>query len=573
MKALINDVFPQRGEVAALMRAKDWSQTSLGAAASWSTSLRAVLRLMLTSRYAMWLAWGPELLFFYNDAYREQTLGKKHPSALGRPIRDVWAEIWSDQLEPRITQVLESGEASWEEGLLLFLERNGYPEETYHTFSYSPATDDAGTIAGLFCVVIEESERVIGERRLALLRELASALARATATAEVTSAFEETFAAGTRDIPFGLMYLFEEDGARSTARLVSQIGIEAGHPAAPELFELTADDGPWHLGAVHRDGRPVDVPLASDFAWPTGPWRRPPENAIVVAIPQAGQAKPVGAFVAALNPHRPVDAGYRSFLELFVGQLATGLDNARAYETERKRAEALAEIDRAKTAFFSNVSHEFRTPLTLMLGPTEDALASSERALRGDELEIVHRNELRLLKLVNALLDFSRIEAGRVEARYEATDLATLTIDLASAFRSAMERGGLRFEVDCPALAAPVYVDRDMWEKIVLNLLSNALKFTLSGSVRVSLRRTEAGIELTVEDTGAGIAPYELPRMFERFHRIEGTMARTHEGSGIGLALVRDLVRLHHGTIRVESELGRGIEIHGRAPQRSLAPP
>jgi K+-sensing histidine kinase KdpD len=262
--------------------------------------------------------------------------------------------------------------------------------------------------------------------------------------------------------------------------------------------------------------------------------------------------------VAALNPHRAADDNYRSFLELFVGQLSAGLANARAYETEKKQAEALAQLDRAKTAFFSNVSHEFRTPLTLMLGPTEDALQSEERVLRGEALDIVHRNELRLLKLVNALLDFSRMEAGRVQASYVPTDLSQLTCDLASAFRSAMERGGLRYEVDCAPLSAPFYVDRDMWEKIVLNLLSNALKFTLEGFVRVTLRQIDGSAELEVRDSGPGVSASELPRMFERFHRIEGAPARTHEGSGIGLALVRDLVELHGGSIRIESEPGHG---------------
>ena len=193
--------------------------------------------------------------------------------------------------------------------------------------------------------------------------------------------------------------------------------------------------------------------------------------------------------------------------------------NVKAYEDERVRADALAALDRAKTAFFANVSQELRTPLTLMLGPTEDALSAPERVLRGEQLETVHRNQLRLMKLVNTLLDFSRAEAGRVRVTYEATDLPALTTDLASAFRSAMERGGLVFEVDCAPLEGPVYVDREMWEKIVLNLLSNALKFTIEGAVRVVLRDAGEHVVLEVNDTGAGIATSEQHRLFERFHR------------------------------------------------------
>ncbi|MEO8165237.1 MAG: ATP-binding protein, partial [Betaproteobacteria bacterium] len=215
---------------------------------------------------------------------------------------------------------------------------------------------------------------------------------------------------------------------------------------------------------------------------------------------------------------------------------------------------------------FSNVSHEFRTPLTLMIGPTEDALESPERALQGEELESVHRNELRLLKLVNTLLDFSRIEAGRVTASFEPTDLALLTANLASAFRSATERAGLELIVACPPLAVPVYVDREMWEKIVLNLLSNAFKFTFKGSICVEIDATGNCAELRVRDTGIGIAANDLEHVFDRFYRIEHSGGRTHEGSGIGLALVRELVGIHGGTIKVSSSLGAGTTFTARIP-------
>jgi PAS domain S-box-containing protein len=233
-----------------------------------------------------------------------------------------------------------------------------------------------------------------------------------------------------------------------------------------------------------------------------------------------------------------------------------------AREEERQRAETLAELDRAKTLFFSNVSHEFRTPLTLSLAPLQDALSDSTHPLdpiQRERLELVHRNSIRLLKLVNTLLDFSRIEAGRMEAVYEPIDLAMFTTELASVFRSAIERAGLKLMVDCPPLPEPVYVDREMWEKIVLNLLSNAFKFTFAGEIRVSLHSSDGNQALLqIQDTGAGIAPEHLPHLFERFYQVRGTQARTHEGSGIGLALVHDLVRLHGATIEVNSTVGEG---------------
>ena len=296
-----------------------------------------------------------------------------------------------------------------------------------------------------------------------------------------------------------------------------------------------------------------------------GAWLEPCTEAVEIPFGMAA-GHPVGILVCGISPRRALDGAYMSFFETVAAHVAKALANARAYEEERGRAEALAEIDRTKTTFFSNVSHEFRTPLTLMLSPLEDMLG---RAAPGDtitvernEIELIHRNGLRLLKLVNALLDFTRIEAGRIQAVYEPVDLAGYTAEIASAFRSAMERAGLRYVVECPTLPEPVYVDRDMWEKIVLNLVSNAFKYTLTGEVSVTMRtapdRTAA--ELVVRDTGIGIPERELPRIFQRFRRVEGQRDRSQEGTGFGLALVQELVRLHGGTIRVESRVGRGTE-------------
>jgi PAS domain S-box-containing protein len=230
-------------------------------------------------------------------------------------------------------------------------------------------------------------------------------------------------------------------------------------------------------------------------------------------------------------------------------------------DDQKRVEESLAALDRAKTTFFSNVSHEFRTPLTLMLGPLEEIQKEAREQLSPERQELlatVHRNGLRLLKLVNALLDFSRIEAGRLQASYQLTDLVTFTSEIASAFDSAMKSAGLRFSVECLPIADPVYVDRDMWEKIVLNLLSNAYKFTFAGEVALALKPAAGSVELQIGDTGVGIPGEHLGHVFERFHRIESTQARTHEGTGIGLALVEELVKLHGGSVRVESMFGAG---------------
>ncbi|MFF5029828.1 SpoIIE family protein phosphatase [Streptomyces collinus] len=584
----------------------------------------------------MWMAWGEELTFFCNAAYRRDTLGRKYPWALGRPANEVWAEIWND-IGPRIQTVLRTGQATWDEGLLLFLERSGYSEETYHTFSYSPLRDDTGTVVGMLCVVSEDTDRVIGERRMATLRDLGSDPSVIRTEQEVLAFADRQLARNRKDLPFTLTYLFDED----TARLAGATGIGTGHPATPATLPATpatlpatpatlpqtpdtpdapgapgaltvsdtpgapaapdtpgshgapgSHDAPGTLGVPGTPGVPdtpdaagvpgtpdaagagtvwpvaalaageaVLVPLAGDvFAGlPAGDWPEPPVQALVVPLLQQGSA-PYGFFVAALNRYRVLDEGYRGFVELTAGHIASGIGSARSYEAQQRRAEELAELDRAKTAFFSNISHEFRTPLSLIMGPAEELrtrLAGAEEPVRR-EVDVIVRNGLRLGKLVNTLLDFSRIEAGRMQACFEPVDLAAATAELASVFRSAMDRAHLVFEVDCPPLDEPVYVDRGMWEKVVLNLLSNALKFTFDGSVRIAVRRAGGHAVVTVADTGIGVPQAEMPRLFERFHRIEYARARSNEGSGIGLALVRELVGLHGGTIGAHSTEGEG---------------
>jgi PAS domain S-box-containing protein len=547
------------GALGKLVHEFDWTKTPLGPLKQWSLTLKSIVRVMLTSRFAMWMSWGPELTFLYNDAYAKMTLGKKHPWALGKPSQSVWAEIWGD-IGPRIRKVLETGEATWDEALLLFLERSGYREETYHTFSYSPLSDDNGKVAGHLCVVTEETDRVIDERRLRTLRSLATELSKTTSEDDVVDSVSRILADNQQDQPFTLTYLLSKDGKQAQLRCCT--GLAVGHPAAPEIIRLSENNATWPIDVLLRGRDSVLVDdLAKRFSSiPAGTWDVPPTRALL--LPIAGQApgRPAGVLITGLNPYRPLDVSYAGFLNLVAGEIAASVANARAYEAEKKRAEALAEIDRAKTLFFSNVSHEFRTPLTLMLAPLEDMLAeSSQLALHHQQrLDIAHRNSLRLLKLVNTLLDFSRIEAGRFEACYEPTDLADLTSQLASVFRSAIERAGLTFIVNCESLEEHVWVDRGMWEKIVYNLLSNAFKFTFQGEIEISLRKGGAGVEFAVRDTGTGIPEEDIPHLFERFYRVKNARGRTFEGSGIGLALVQELAKQHGGAVRVGSHLGQG---------------
>lgn len=390
-------------DLAALIERFDWTNSPAGPPQRWSQSLRTALGICLKSRFPMILFWGRELVQFYNDAYAP-ILGERHPAALGQRARDCWPEIW-DSIGPMLHGVLETGVATWSENLLLPLERNGFPQELYFTFSYSPIEDGDG-IGGVFCAVTETTAFVLREREA------------------------------------------------------------------------------------------------------------------------------------------------------------------------RERAEALAELDRVKTAFFDNVSHEFRTPLTLMLGPLEDVLLSPDLpAEHREALETVRRNGARLRRLVDTLLEFNRVEANRVALRRVPCDLAALTGDVASLFRSAAQRAGLAFEIAIDPFERPVLIDPRLWEHVILNLVSNAIKFTLAGTVAVRLSHDEQFIRLTVEDTGTGIAPGDLPHVFERFWRAESAQARSVEGSGIGLAFVRDIVELHGGTVSCASRMGAGTTFSVVVPHRPAEGP
>ncbi|WP_409333027.1 ATP-binding protein [Trujillonella humicola] len=576
---LTRSLFAGGGDVGAAMAERDWSQTPLGPPENWPPALRNTVRILLTSRFAMWAGWGPELAFLYNDAYRHDTLQAKHPWALGRPASEVWAEIWRD-IGPRVRSVLDSGVATWDEDLLLFLERRGYPEETYHTFSYSPLDDD-GRTGGMLCVVTETTERVIGDRRMATLRDLSAALAPTRTRRQVLDAVGAQLARNLADLPFSAVYLYDAD---DTARLGVAAGIDPDGGILPAV--LTAEDSRRAAQAPLRAGRPVHVDgLRARFPdLPTGAWEQAPDRAVVLPLTASGQGPEdlAGFLVVGLNPYRPQDEAYSGFLDLVAQQVSGALLNADSYEAERERAEALAELDRAKTDFFSNVSHEFRTPLTLIMGPVAELRAAEDLSAPRvrEELEVIERNALRLGKLVNTLLDFSRLQAGRIEARFEPVDLAATTAELASVFRSAVARAGLSYDVACAALPEPVHVDRDMWEKVVLNLLSNALKFTFEGGITVRLEPGSEAAVLTVADTGTGIPAGELPRLFERFTRVAGARSRSGEGSGIGLAMVRELVGLHGGTVTAQSTVGAGTTFtvtvpYGTAhlPADQLAPP
>ncbi len=549
------------GELGALIRAKDWGTTPLGPIDVWPQSLRSAVSILLPSKAQIVLFWGPELVSIYNDAYRP-VFGSKHPSALGKPAREAWSELWS-VLEPLFGDVVNTGEAFWAKDMMFVLERHGYAEETYFDVSYDPVRDETGRVGGVFCIVSETTGSIVGGRRLAALRDLGRVGTGAASAADVFRNSAAVLESYGKDVPFAALYSWDVDAG--VARLEAAAGVSAGDPAAPRHIDATNRADAWPVGS---DAEIVLAEAPAGVQLPGGPWPEPVKQAAILRLASRAN-ETFGFLVCGLSARRKFDDDYRDFVKLVGTNISGALAGVRALEDERRRAEQLAELDRAKTAFFSNVSHEFRTPLTLMLGPLEDMLAKGADLPPDDRamLAVTHRNGLRLLRLVNTLLDFARIEAGRAQAAYEPTDLCALTIDLASNFRSACERAGLRFVVDCESIVDAVYVDREMWDKVVLNLLSNAFKFTFEGEIAVRVRDAGDAVELSVSDTGTGIPPDELPRMFERFHRVENARGRSHEGSGIGLALVSEIVKLHGGSISVDSTPGRGTRFLVRIPK------
>ncbi|SDM62716.1 PAS domain S-box-containing protein [Allokutzneria albata] len=498
-----------------LIAARNWSATPLGEIERWSPELVASINTCLPSRVPMLLWWGPELLQIYNDAY-VPALGDKHPRSLGQPAAECWAEAWAD-LEPLARTVLDGEGATYSDNQPLLLNRHGYVEETYWTFSYSPVLDGAGEVLGIFVATTDTTPQVLGERRMRALRQLAESRG-ATELDAACDAVRRVLAEFTADIPHAEIHLDAEDGV-------------AGRVTASGRAEWRAEE--------------VVQPLV------------------------AGRPAPIGALVLGISPRRALDADYRLFLDLVAGQVGQLLAHVLDYQAERRRAETLAQLNRAKSEFFSNVSHEFRTPLTLIAGPAEDALADAVEPLppgQRERLRIIRRNAGRLGRLVDDLLDFSRIEAGRLQPDAVDTDLAALTREVAESFAPAVRRAGVEFAVSAPPLPRPVRVDPDMWEKVLLNLLSNALKYTLSG--RIELRMAVSGDDalLTVSDTGVGIPEDQIPLLFQRFHRVQGSRGRSHEGAGIGLALVHELVRLHGGSVSVTSEEGVGSVFSARLP-------
>jgi len=544
-----------------LIRSMDWSKTPLGPIATWPQSLRTSVSLCLSSTFPILIAWGPETIQLYNDSYRP-ICGAKHPESMGQNFRICW-ETALPVVGDAFTRG-QQGEGTYIKDQRMFLDRYGYLEETFMTFSFAPIRDESGEVGGIFHPITETTDKMLSARRTQVLRDVAALTSQAKANEDIYDSLTTAQPDFALDLPFLLFYELQEEG--KSARLVNTAGVVTDPALLANLTGLNVAETSW-LADLNQT-LIIDELASRVGPLAGGPYPETPHTAVRLPIFVSTREQPVGFLLAGVSPRRALDQDYLNFYALLVNTVNTAFSNVYAYQEEQKRAEALAAIDRAKTAFFNNISHEFRTPLTLMLGPLEELLRDVKLNTSGykEPIEATHRNALRLLKLVNNLLDFSRIEANRVQASFRPINLVNLTADLASSFRSLIERGGLQLTVSCLPLPSVVYADAEMWEKIVLNLLSNAFKYTLQGGIRVELRAEDNWAVLRVTDTGIGIPANELPHMFERFHRVANAGGRTYEGSGIGLSLVHELVRLHQGTITVTSVEGEGSTFTVRLP-------
>lgn len=564
--------FAGTSEMHARVNAHDWASTPIG----WPGSLRATVKTLLASRYPMVVLWGRELIQIYNEAYIG-LIGEKHPDALGRSIRDTQAESW-DTIGPMIQQVIATGVSNWVPAQRLLLERAGYREESWFSLSYSAVDDDAGRISGMLCVCSEVTQQVLSERRLRLLRELAAPTGPSRGVDATCRALVSSIAAQALDVPFALLYLGDESGESLVLR--GAAGLAEGSPLRPASLgraDVAASLGsvPWPLARA-LDGERVVVEGLERFAQVRGgPFGDLVTRALVLPLAAATEANvPDGVLIAAVSPNRELDEGYRSFFELLAGQVSVALSTARAIELERRRAEALAELDRARTAFFSNVSHELRTPLTGIIGYA-DLLGSDVWGPTTEDQRIhiarMKASAWHLVSIIDEILTFSRVDARKEGVNPMRMDIARVVEECAELLRPEATAKGLELKV-IPSIGITI-VESDLVKirQVLLNLIGNAVKFTDSGGVEVSVEGAEEAVHIRVSDTGPGIPPAKLDEIFEAFVQGDQSSTRVKGGVGLGLAVSKGLADLLGATVRVESTPGAGSTFSLIVPKRHFS--
>ncbi|MBP2371218.1 SpoIIE family protein phosphatase [Pseudonocardia parietis] len=536
------DVVPVR----TLLESTDWSVTPLGPRAGWDRELEDTIRFMLESRQPLVAWWGPELVLFYNDEFAARA-GRRHPWTFARPLREGWPEL-DAHLADELPQLLSGERAGiYRAADRLVLSRWGVPEVTWWNYSATPVRGPASRVLGLLTLVTEVTESVVGARRMSVLAGLGEVARDAPSLDVAVERLNAVLDDSVEDIGCAAVTTCGPD-PRSliTVRVdgppANWLPIDPGPDAGPVVEFVTAEPAP-------DDGDGAGLPV-TDLA--RGVMHTPDGVACIAVV--------IGA-----PPLLPIDAAHRSFLRLVVDHIGTVLTTAVIRDRERDHRDDLSTVEQARADYYAGLGDEFRDPLSLVLGSLERLRAHTDGAVRG-QAELAHRNAERILKLVDGLLDVSALQSGKHEGLFAATELGATTAEIVAAFAPVLERAGLALDVSCPPPGRPAWVDRDAWEKVVLNLLSNAVKYTTDGGVTVELTQEGEQVVLQVADTGVGIPDDEIDSLFDRFRRPGRPRGRTAEGSGLGLPLIRQLVRLHGGSIGVASEPGRGSVFTVRIP-------
>ncbi|CAG8446791.1 3528_t:CDS:10, partial [Scutellospora calospora] len=560
----------------------DWSSTLLGPMDSWEPTLKIATNLCLQSAFPSCIYLHPSSwISLYNEAWIP-IVKARHP-AIGKTFKEVWPEAY-DIVIPQFENVRITGKGIIKTDTYYELQRDGYIEETYFYYTFSPIFKSDGTVNAIFAVAQDTTHEVLNARRLKILNELGRQIPK-SACCIMTKTLSNN-----ADIPYAFIYFVDHKANAGSESLVARLvatTFEDHHipdylPDTPEIIYLAKDDNKsyntyielkrvaatysflkcdsWPIKLVIKEGKHVKVLLKDDSQAVLLPTKISLFGGRVLSI----------VLICGVNRLRSLDEQYMEFLQLVTNQMNTYLEHGNTVEEEKKRSKILAELNYQKIIFFQGISHELKTPLTLMLSPLNDVInVCPQDAPIMPFLKIIQRNTHRLLKLINVLLQFSNIEAGQLKAHYRETNIAEFTLELTSDFKNMAQKLGLGYNIDIPhpdefnqAVGDKIYLDHDIYETIVYNLCSNALKHTWNGCITIRLyidyKDTKRMIILEVSDTGIGIPENALPKIFERFYRVKSQGSRSHEGTGIGLALVKELITRHGGDITVTSKVNQG---------------
>ena len=549
------------GEMASRVRAFDWSATPLGPMDSWPQSLRVAVDICLNSRFPMFVWWGPQLINIYNDAYAPM-LGKRHPRALGRPARDSWDDIWTI-VGAQADAVMNRRMTTWNERVKLVMERYGYTEDTWFTWSYSPIIDDGGNVAGLFCAVTEETQRVRAEternaaaERVARLHAVTAALSGAITTEQVARVTVEQGVAAL-GASAGSLLLLGEGG-----RTLEMAGY-VGYPAEIMARWLSIPmDTPLPLTDAVRTAQPIYLrsPQERIERYPVLRDVKAREETVSSAcVPLLIGDKAVGVMGLSFDHAHAFATDDREFILSLARQCAQALERARLFEAERRARAEAERASGAKDEFLAALSHELRTPLTPVL-LTVSLMESDPNLTPGlrEDLASIRRNVELESRLISDLLDLTRISKGKLQ-------LDELEVDLHRVVRSAVDicqrEASAKLTLDLSASRHAVRGDTTRLQQVFWNLINNAIKFTPpDGTIVVrSENPTDARdtIRVSVTDSGVGIDASVLPRLFNAFEQGEARAERQQAGLGLGLAISRKLAEAHGGTITAQSD-GRG---------------